>query len=115
VEVCLPASYTWVTHPPSKVEVEVILRLTVSRPVCPGVRPSSGAPDHFLFLLEFVFWNITLCCLSKAIRRFGGACLVSASCWFLACLTKRNVPPKRQLTFNGIHSVISQEIELFIH
>jgi hypothetical protein len=46
--------------------------------------------------------------------------LLPASCWFLAWLTlqpwrcRRHVPPKRRLTCNGLHGVISQNIETFI-
>jgi hypothetical protein len=36
------------------------------------------------------------------------------SCWYLAWLRRRYVPPKRQLTFNGLHGVISQMIILFV-
>jgi hypothetical protein len=36
-------------------EVEVNLRTTVSRPVCPGVRRTSGTRDQFFFLLEISF------------------------------------------------------------
>jgi hypothetical protein len=28
-------------------------------------------------------------------------------------LSKPNIPPKRRLTFNGLHGLISQKIELF--
>jgi hypothetical protein len=35
----------WTTH----VKVKVILRTTVSRPACPGVRPPSGSRDQFFF------------------------------------------------------------------
>jgi hypothetical protein len=40
--------------------------------------------------------------------------------WFLAWFIlrpwrrRRHVPPKRRLTFNGLHGVISQKIELFL-
>jgi hypothetical protein len=37
------------------VEVEVNLRPTVSRSVCPGVRLPSGTRDQFFFLLEISF------------------------------------------------------------
>jgi hypothetical protein len=42
-----------------------------------------------------------------------------ASCWSLAWLSLRpwmwwHVTPRRRLTFNGLHGVISQKIELFI-
>jgi hypothetical protein len=44
----------------------------------------------------------------------------SHQCWFLAWLIlgpwrwRRHVSPKRRLTFDGIHDVISHKIELFI-
>jgi hypothetical protein len=49
-----------------------------------------------------------------------GACLLSASCWFLAWLTlqpwrmKWHISPKHHLTFNGLHSIISWKVEHFI-
>jgi hypothetical protein len=42
-------------------EVEVNLRPTVSRPVCPGVRRPSGTCDQFFFLLEISFRQLQLC------------------------------------------------------
>jgi hypothetical protein len=45
--------------------------------------------------------------------------LLPASCWFLVWLIlrpwrwRRHVPPKRLLTFNRLHGVVSQRIELF--
>jgi hypothetical protein len=47
-----------------------------------------------------VFWDITPCSPLKISRCFGGS--------------YRLHPPKRQLTFNGLHGVISQKIERFI-
>jgi hypothetical protein len=38
-----------------RTEVEVNLRPTVSRPVCPGVRRESGTRDQYFFLLEISF------------------------------------------------------------
>jgi hypothetical protein len=43
------------------VEVEVNLRPTVSRPVCPGVRRPSGTRDQLFFLLEISFRQLRLC------------------------------------------------------
>jgi hypothetical protein len=42
-------------------EVEVNFRPTVSRPVRPGVRRSSGTCDQFFFLLEISFRQLGLC------------------------------------------------------
>jgi hypothetical protein len=59
------------------------------------------------WLKSSILWDITLCFLL-------------ASRWFLAWLLlwswrrRRHVAPKRRLTFNGLHGVISQKIELFI-
>jgi hypothetical protein len=44
-------------------------------------------------------------------------CLLPASVWFLAWLILRlwrwrHVPPKRLLTFNGLHGIISQNIKI---
>jgi hypothetical protein len=61
-----------------------------------------------------VFWDITPCSQLKV-----KAASNSLSRWFLARLIprpwrwRRHVPPKRRLTFNGLHFVISQKIELF--
>jgi hypothetical protein len=47
-------------------------------------------------------------------------CLTLASCWFLAWIIlrprrrRRHIPPKRRLTFNGLHGVISMKTEFFI-
>jgi hypothetical protein len=82
-----------------------------------------------------IFWDITSCSLLKVNRRFGGACrlhlqgrrirqaracLPPAFTLILACLILRNwkwrrhAPPKRRLTFNRLHGVISQKIELLL-
>jgi hypothetical protein len=50
------------THPASyAVEVEVNLRSTASRPVCPGVRRPSETRDHFFYVLEISFRQLRLC------------------------------------------------------
>jgi hypothetical protein len=47
------------------------------------------------------------------------SCLLSASYLFLVLLIlwpwglRRHLPPKHRLTFNGLHGIISQKIELF--
>jgi hypothetical protein len=59
--------------------------------------------------------------LLKVNRRFGGTCHLHLQGRRISqarnqressCLPR--VPPKRRLTFNGLHSVISQKIKLFI-
>jgi hypothetical protein len=76
----------------------------------------------------------------KGNHRFGGTCRLhlhgrrisqarnqrecrwqAELCWFLAWLIfrprrwRRHVPPKRRLTFNELHGVISQKIVLLVH
>jgi hypothetical protein len=46
---------------PVEVEVEVNLRPTVGRPVCPGVRRQSGTCDQLFFLLEISFRQLRVC------------------------------------------------------
>jgi hypothetical protein len=76
-----------------------------------------------------IFSDITPCNPLKVNRRFGGICCLhllsrASAChllsrWFLAWLIpqpwrwRRHVPPKRRLTFNGLHGVISKKTELF--
>jgi hypothetical protein len=66
-----------------------------------------------------IFWDIRPCSPLKVNQSSRSCHLVSR--WFLACLIlrtwrwRRNVPPKRRLTFDGLHGVISQKIELFIY
>jgi hypothetical protein len=68
-----------------------------------------------------VFWDIRPCSPLKVNRHFGGTelCLPPASGFlFLAYSStlkmEATVPPKRRLTFNGLHGVIFQKIEHFI-
>jgi hypothetical protein len=88
-----------------------------------------------------VFWDITPCSLLKVNQRFRGTCclhlqgqrisqarnqcvaelcFLPPSYWFLACLILQNwrwkqyIPLKCQMTFNGLHSITSQKIELII-
>jgi hypothetical protein len=70
---------------------------------------------------SYIFWDITPCSPLKVNRRFGGTCrlqqsFLPSSLWFLAWFIlqswrwRRHVPPKRLLTFNGLHAVVSQQI-----
>jgi hypothetical protein len=49
------------SNPNRYVIVKVILRPTVSRPVCPGVRRPSGTRDQFFFLLQIFFRQLRVC------------------------------------------------------
>jgi hypothetical protein len=49
------------TRPDEGNEVEVNLRPTVCRPVCPGARRPSGTHDQLFFLLEISFRQLWLC------------------------------------------------------
>jgi hypothetical protein len=75
-----------------------------------------------------VFCDIKTYSLLEVNRSFGriyrlhlhGYCLLFASRMFLVWLilrhwsSRRHVPLKRRLTFNGTHGVISQKIEIFL-
>jgi hypothetical protein len=56
------------------VEVEVNLRPTVSRPVCPGVRRPPGTRDQLFFLLEISFRQLLLCYFVAPSLRRGRVC-----------------------------------------
>jgi hypothetical protein len=57
-----------------EVEVKVTLRLTVSRPICPGVRRPSGTCDQFYFLLEIFFRQLRFCTFVAPSLTRGGVC-----------------------------------------
>jgi hypothetical protein len=74
-----------------------------------------------------IFWDITLCSPLKINLRSRGICylhlqgiMLPTSRWFLAWFIlrswqwRRQIRPKRQLTFNELHGVISQKTEYFI-
>jgi hypothetical protein len=72
-----------------------------------------------------IFWDITPCSPLKIKGRFGGtrclhlqARIISQAGFFLGLLVDPEdggdiFPPKRPLTFNGLHGVMSQMIEFF--
>jgi hypothetical protein len=83
----------------------------------------------------FILWDITPRSQMKVNRRFGGTCLhlrcrrisqarnqlclLTSSCWLLARLVRlwrcrRHFPPKRRLTFNGLHDAIVQKKQFFV-
>jgi hypothetical protein len=60
-----------------------------------------------------IFWDITPFSPLSVNRHFGGTCWFLAELIFLSWRWRRYVTPKRRLTLNGLHSVISQKIVLF--
>jgi hypothetical protein len=69
---------------PNEVEVEVNLRPTVSRPVCLGVRRSSGTRDQFFFLLEIFFRELRVCDFVAPFLTRGRVCNLLYNClWAL--------------------------------
>jgi hypothetical protein len=73
--VCFDAQlWTETAFTVSEVEVEVILRLTVSRPVRLGVRRPSGTRDQFFFLLEMSFKQLRVCYFVSPSLTRGRAC-----------------------------------------
>jgi hypothetical protein len=76
--------------------------------------------ESYFLVLSFVFLIMVLMWPNIFIEGFY---LMLATCFTLvSCLVflrpwrwKRHVPPKRQLTFMGLHGVISQKIKLFIN
>jgi hypothetical protein len=68
-----------------------------------------------------IFWDITPCSQLKVKWRFGEtsrSVFHPLSCWFARLILwswrwRRYVPPKRRLTFNGLHGILSKNILLF--
>jgi hypothetical protein len=77
---------------------------------------------------NFIFWDITPCSPLKVNRHFGGIChlnlqsrrwakqetIVKAGENLPPWRWRRHIPPKRRLTFNGLHGVIFKKIQLFL-
>jgi hypothetical protein len=67
-----------------------------------------------------ICWSIMPCSLLSVSQHFRGACCLLLSHWFLACLFlqprrwRRHAYLKCLLTSNGLHSIVSQKIELFM-
>jgi hypothetical protein len=73
-----------VSQPIFKVEVEVEVPTTVSRPVCIGVRRPSGTRDQFFFLLEISFRQLRVCYFVAPSLTRGRVCNLLYNClWAL--------------------------------
>jgi hypothetical protein len=79
------------------------------------------------YLKSSIFWDVTPCSPFKVNRRFGGTCRLHLqgreisqageqleTRWQPELCLQPALKPKRRLTFNGLHGIISQEIELLI-
>jgi hypothetical protein len=69
-------------YPPGTVAVAVNLRLTVSRPVCPGVRRPSGTCDQFSFLHEISFRQLRVCNFVVPSLTRGWVCKLLYNCFW---------------------------------
>jgi hypothetical protein len=67
---------------PHSVEVEVNLRPTFSRPVCPGVRRPSGTFDQFFFRQEIFCRQLRLCCFVAPSLTRGRVCNLLFNCFW---------------------------------
>jgi hypothetical protein len=63
-------------------EVEVNLRPSVSRPVCPGVRRPSGTSDQFFFLIEILFRQLRLYYFVAPSLTRGRVCNLLYNCFW---------------------------------
>jgi hypothetical protein len=112
----------------------IFLQTVWLSPHCPALYPRRQNYSN-LNLKSSIFWGIMPCSPLK-VHHFRACrlhlhgwrvskpskklCLLPASCWFLAWLTfqpwrwRQHVPLKCWLTFNELHSIISQKTELFI-
>jgi hypothetical protein len=66
--------YSYCINVLKAVEVEVILRPTVSRPVCPGVGHPSGTSGKFFFVLEMFFRQLRVCYFVAPFLTRGPVC-----------------------------------------
>jgi hypothetical protein len=66
----------------NEVEVEVKLRPTVRRPVCPAARHPSGTRDQFLFLLEISFRQLRVCYFVVPSLTKGRVCNLLYNCFW---------------------------------
>jgi hypothetical protein len=79
VSLCLTKHYTVKAYGRRgrivEVEVDVNLRLTISRPVCSGVRRPPETCDQFFFLLEISFGQLRVCYFVAPSLTRGRACI----------------------------------------
>jgi hypothetical protein len=96
-------SLTWITPLYFKTKRNV----TVSRPVCPGVRRPSGTCDQFLFLLEISFRQLRVCNFVAPSLTRGRVC----TGYFSAFLLQNRICYKQLL----IRSDYSKRVLIFSH
>jgi hypothetical protein len=106
-----PRIWIWERSNP-RVGVAVILSVHIRKVL-------GSHPTATVILKSSIFWNITTCSLLKFSRRFEGTCrlhLQNQLIWLILRPQRwrRQVPPKRSLTFNGLYSLVSQKIKFFI-
>jgi hypothetical protein len=77
---CTPELYS--LSPVAVVPVQVNLRPTVSRPVCPGVRRPSGTCDQFFILLEIFFRQLRVCNFVAPSLTRGRVCKLLYHCFW---------------------------------
>jgi hypothetical protein len=76
--------------------LEVNLRPTLSRPVCPDVRLPSGACDQFFYLLEIFFRQLRLCYFVATSLTRGRVCNLLVQ--LLLCLARAVTLESKSLT-----------------
>jgi hypothetical protein len=75
-----------------KVKGKVILRPTVSRPVCPGVKPPSGPVINFSFSLKFSLDSCGFVILLRPLWREDGS-VIYCCCWFSPAQLRSGLSP----------------------
>jgi hypothetical protein len=115
----------FITHP--------IIRHYIVSLLTASLNKQLKRPQANIKLKSTIFWDITPCSPLSVNWRFGGTYrlhlqdrknklgkklvwkqVASRSLFFLLWRWRRYVPPKRRLTLNGLHCVISQKMVLFI-
>jgi hypothetical protein len=87
-------------------------------------KPKVHSPHHNFSSVYYscVLWGNKTCSTLKVNWTFGGTCHLHFQIWGTSQAReqhdvgiKRNLPSKHQLTFTGLHGIVSQKTELFIN